>query len=105
MFLFFSALRRLARLGVIALCVASWVASPLRSAEPDPIKLRAGRALQLRAKADVYRTAVVDPAVCDVAQFTPRELSIVGRAAGQTQVTFWFDDPRLAPQTYVIDVQ
>jgi Flp pilus assembly secretin CpaC len=98
---FFSA----ARLGVMAICVASWIAGPLSSAEPDLIELRAGRSLQLRAKADVYRTAIVDAAVCDIAQFTPRELSIVGKSMGQTQVTFWFDDPRLAPQTYLIDVQ
>src|SRR5206468_12820514 len=97
---------RAPRLCLSALCIVSWLANPpLSAAEPDLIKLRAGRSLQLRAKADVYRTAVVDPAVCDIAQFAPRELSVIGRRAGQTQITFWFDNPSMPSLKYVIDVR
>lgn len=69
------------------------------------LKLRVRRSLLLRTKVDVYRTAIVDEAVCDIVQFTPRELSIIGRSVGQTHVTFWFDDPAMAPRTYLVEVQ
>jgi pilus assembly protein CpaC len=69
------------------------------------LKLRVRRSLLLRTKVDVYRTAIVDEAVCDIVQFTPREVSIIGRSVGQTHVTFWFDDPGMAPRTYLVEVQ
>jgi Flp pilus assembly secretin CpaC len=95
-----------ARTGLMALCLVGAIAGePLRSADSEIVKLRVGRSLQLRARADIYRTAIVNPAVCDVAQFAPRELSIAGRGVGQTQVTFWFNDPSIEPLTWVIDVQ
>ena len=69
------------------------------------IKLRVRRSILLRTKVDVYRTAIVDEAVCDIVQFTPREVSIIGRSLGQTHVTFWFDDPAMAPLTYLVEVK
>jgi len=69
------------------------------------LKLTIGRPLVLRTKVDVYRTAIVDSGICDIVQFTPRELSLIGRAAGQTQITFWFDGPDRAPLTYVVEVK
>src|SRR4029079_6594826 len=60
------------------------------------VKLRVRRSILLRTKVDIYRTAIVDETVCDIVQFTPREVSIIGRAVGQTHVTFWFDDPAMA---------
>lgn len=69
------------------------------------LKLRVRRSLLLRTKVDVYRTAIVDESVCEIVQFTPRELSIIGRSLGQTHVTFWFDDPAMAPVTYLVEVQ
>ena len=76
-----------------------------RSRQSGKIKLRVRRSILLRTKVDVYRTAIVDEAVCDIVQFTPREVSIIGRAIGQTHVTFWFDDPAMAPLTYVVEVK
>jgi pilus assembly protein CpaC len=69
------------------------------------VKLRVRRSILLRTKVDVYRTAIVDEAVCDIVQFTPREVSIIGRAVGQTHVTFWLDDPGTPPLTYLVEVQ
>src|SRR5205807_1741826 len=69
------------------------------------IKLQVRRSVLLRTKVDVYRTAIVDEAVCDIVQFTPREVSIIGRSMGQTHVTFWFDDPAMAPLTYLVEVK
>jgi Flp pilus assembly secretin CpaC len=48
---------------------------------------------------------IVEPAVCDIVQTTPREISLVGRSAGRTQVTFWFDEPGMTPLTYVVEVK
>ena len=63
------------------------------------------RSKLLRTKVDVYRTAVVDPAVCDVSQFTPREIAILGKGQGATHVTFWFADDRYRPVTYLVRVK
>lgn len=62
------------------------------------------RSKLLRTKVDVYRTAVVDSAICDVVQFTPREISILGKSQGATHVTFWFQDERYRPVTYLVRV-
>src|SRR5262245_31884874 len=69
------------------------------------VKLRVRRSVLLRTKVDIYRTAIVDQSVCDIVQFTPREVSIIGRSVGQTHVTFWFDDPNMAPLTYLVEVK
>jgi len=63
------------------------------------------RSILLRTKSDIYRTAVVDPQICDVVQFTPREVSIIGKGQGATNVTFWFNDGRHRPVNYVVQVK
>jgi pilus assembly protein CpaC len=68
------------------------------------VRLRVRRSILLRTKVDIYRTAIVDDAVCDIVQFTPREVSIIGRSVGTTHVTFWFDDPAMTPLTYLVEV-
>ncbi len=62
------------------------------------------RSKLLRTKTDVYRVATVDEGICEVVQFTPRELSIIGKGQGTTHVTFWFDDPKSDPVTYLVKV-
>lgn len=62
------------------------------------------RSKLLRTKVNIYRTAVVDPSVCTVVQFTPREVSIIGLAQGATHVTFWFEDDAFKPLTYLVHV-
>ena len=49
-------------------------------------------------KVDILRSAVVDPSVCDLVQFSPHEVSIIGKSQGATNVTFWFRDPKLLPR-------
>ena len=63
------------------------------------------RSKLLRTAKDIYRTAVVDDAVLEIVQFTPREISLIGRAQGATHVTFWFDDPATQPVTYLVTVE
>lgn len=68
------------------------------------LEVNVGRSLLLRTKSDIYRTAVVDPRVCEVVQFTPREVSIIGKGTGATHLTFWFRDGDGTPVTYLVKV-
>lgn len=72
--------------------------------ESGSLAVQVRRSLLLRTQTDVFRTAVVDDSVCEIVQFTPRELSIIGRSQGSTHVTFWFDDPNMLPITYEVEV-
>jgi len=62
------------------------------------------RSTLMRSKVDISRSAVVDPSICDVIQFSPREVSIIGKSQGATNVTFWFHDPALLPRTFLVKV-
>jgi len=62
------------------------------------------RSKLLRTTVDIYRTAVVDPTICEVVQFTPREVAILGQSQGATHVTFWFEDDTHRPMTYLVRV-
>jgi pilus assembly protein CpaC len=73
--------------------------------ESGTLSVQVRRSLLLRTQKDVYRTATVDESICEIVQFTPRELSIIGRSTGSTHVTFWFDDPDARPVTYVVEVK
>jgi pilus assembly protein CpaC len=48
----------------------------------------------LIAKTNIVRTAVADPAIVDVVQYSPSELSIIGLEQGSTTLTLWFDNSR-----------
>jgi pilus assembly protein CpaC len=73
--------------------------------ESGTVTVRVRRSLLMRTKVDIYRTAVVDETICDIVQFTPREISLIGRGQGTTHVTFWFDDPATPPITYLVKVE
>jgi pilus assembly protein CpaC len=70
----------------------------------DELTVIKRRSKLLRTKVDVYRTSVVDPKVCDVIQFTPREISVIGLNEGATHVTFWFEGENHRPVTYLVNV-
>jgi pilus assembly protein CpaC len=72
--------------------------------ETGAVQVMVRRSKLLRTKVDIYRTAVVDDSICEIVQFTPREVSLIGKSQGSTHVTFWFDDPNMQPVTYVIQV-
>ena len=84
----------------------SHVSGPFEVIDPvaQPIEVMVRRSVLLRMNHDVYRTAVVDPSICNLNQFTPREVSISGLAAGSTTVTFWFKNGKQQALTYVVDV-
>ncbi len=91
---------------------AAGAAGPLPAGSPfeaigesGTVAVRVRRSLLMRTKVDIYRTAVVDESVCDIVQFTPREISLIGRAQGTTHITFWFDDPATPPLTYLVKVE
>jgi hypothetical protein len=70
-----------------------------------PIRVKVRRGLLMRTDFPIYRSAVVDPAICDLVQFTPREVSIIGKSVGTTNVTFWFRGGPQRPMIYVVKVE
>ncbi len=46
----------------------------------------------LVARSKVVRTAVADPNIVDIVQYSPNELSIIGLEMGSTTLTLWFDN-------------
>jgi pilus assembly protein CpaC len=72
--------------------------------ESGAVQVMVRRSKLLRTKVDIYRTAVVDDSICEIVQFTPREVSLIGKSQGSTHVTFWFDNPNMQPVTYVVQV-
>jgi pilus assembly protein CpaC len=44
------------------------------------------------ARTNIVRTAVADPSIVDVVQYSPSELSIIGLELGSTTLTLWFDN-------------
>jgi pilus assembly protein CpaC len=68
-----------------------------------------GRSLLLRSTIEFTRTAVVDPKICDLIQYSATELGFVGKALGTTQVTVWFrdsNDPNVdtQPRSFIVHV-
>ncbi len=72
--------------------------------EAGALSIQMRRSRLLKTKTGVFRTAIVDPGICDVVQYTPNELSIIGRRVGSTHVTFWFTGGDRDPMTYLIQV-
>jgi pilus assembly protein CpaC len=68
------------------------------------LSLQVRRSRILRSDFDIYRTAVVDSKICEVTQFTPREVAIVGKSHGTTEVTFWMAGEDRRPSTFLITV-
>jgi Flp pilus assembly secretin CpaC len=72
--------------------------------EAGTLKLAMGRPTLLRMKGNVYRAMVADSSVCDVVRITARDISLSGRAAGQTHVTFFYEDQTVPQLTYLVEV-
>jgi pilus assembly protein CpaC len=54
------------------------------------------------ARTNIVRTAVADPTIVDVVQYSPNELSIIGQELGSTTLTLWFDNSR-QPLIYLVN--
>lgn len=72
--------------------------------DSEPIVVTVRRNVLMRSDFDIYRTAVVDPEICNLVQFTPREVSIIGNSVGSTTVTVWFTGQK-RPLPYVVHVE
>lgn len=73
--------------------------------ETGELTLMVRRSKLMRTQVDIYRTAVVDASIVEVVQFTPREISLIGKSTGTTHVTFWFDQAGARPVTYLVRVE
>lgn len=79
---------------------------PKRETELTVIK---GRSQLLRSTLEFARTAVVDPNICDLFQYSITEIGFIGKTIGTTQVTVWFresNDPNIdaQPRSFVVHV-
>ena len=54
------------------------------------------------AKGNVVRTAIADPSVVEVVQYSPNEIAFIGQSLGTTTVTMWFDDGS-EPLIYLVE--
>lgn len=72
--------------------------------QAEELSIIVHRSKLLRSQTEITRTAIVDPSICDVAQYTMRDVAIIGKAIGATNVTFWFSDPNVAPRTYLVRI-
>ncbi len=79
---------------------------PLRVVADDVGKLTIspGHSKLLHSDVDVVRTAVGDRSLCNVLQYSTREVLVVGEREGTTRVTFWFKDGRHPPVTCLLQV-
>jgi len=68
------------------------------------LKVVVGRSKVLRSPADVRRTAVVDASIAEVVQVSPRELMVLGKAVGKTDVTIWISGATRAPVVVLVRV-
>jgi pilus assembly protein CpaC len=73
--------------------------------ESGEIAVMVRRSKLMRTKVNIYRTAVVDSGVVEVVQFTPQEISLIGKSTGTTHVTFWFEQEGAKPITYLVRVE
>jgi len=54
------------------------------------------------ARSNLVRSAIADPAIIEVAQYSPNELAIIGLQVGTTTLTLWFDKSR-EPLIYLVN--
>ena len=53
-------------------------------------------------RSNIVRSAVADPSIIEVAQYSPNELAIIGLQVGTTTLTLWFDKSR-EPLIYLVN--
>lgn len=58
----------------------------------DSMEVIHHRSQLLVARNNIVRTAIADDSVIDIAQFSPREISIIGIGLGTTTLTIWFEN-------------
>lgn len=68
------------------------------------LKVVLGQSKLLRSVTDVRRVAVVDNGIAGVAQVSPRELMVFGKAVGKTDVTFWLSGAKRKPIVVLVRV-
>ncbi len=61
------------------------------------------RSQLIMTRANVVRMAIADQSILDVAQYSPRELSLIGLARGSTTLTLWFEG-HPTPLIYLVKV-
>jgi Flp pilus assembly secretin CpaC len=58
----------------------------------------------MRTQFDVVRAESLDPRVCDVIQFAPREVAVIGKERGMTRVLMWQKGNPGEPISYTVTI-
>ena len=62
------------------------------STEQDQLQVIQRRSQLLTMRGNIVRTAIADPSVIEMIQYSPNEISIIGLEIGSTTLTLWCDD-------------
>ena len=68
----------------------------------EEMKVIERRSQLIVARSNIARTAIADPSVIEIVQYSPNEISIIGLALGTTTLTIWFEDSP-DPLIYLIE--
>ena len=79
---------------------------PLIASMPDvneELEVIHHRSQMIVTRSNVIRTAIADPSVLSIVQYTPREIAIIGNQLGATTLTVWFED-NTEPLIYLVKI-
>lgn len=91
------------RVGLVAFVLLVVLSSPGVSAAAGLDGLVVGENTRLVFKQDLVRIAVGNPAIVSVQMITNREILVLGRRAGQTNVLLWFVDGRVSEHSVTVE--
>lgn len=91
------------RVGLVAFVLLVVLSSPGVSAAAGLDGLVVGENTRLVFKQDLVRIAVGNPAIASVQMITNREILVLGRRAGQTNVLLWFVDGRVSEHSVTVE--
>lgn len=79
--------------------------SPIRSMPTvqEEMQVIHHRSQLVVAKSNIVRTAIADPSVVDVVQYSPNEISVIGLGLGSTTLTMWFEN-NPQPLIYLVQI-
>ncbi|NDU92104.1 MAG: hypothetical protein G3I10_05760 [Ferrovum sp.] len=89
---------------ILALAGPVYAAEPVPEVAPVTLKVTLGKSLRIQAPSDLARVAVGNPEVVDVSLVKKREVFLVGKKIGSTNVYMWTRDNRLTLMDIVVSI-
>ncbi|MHB8353881.1 MAG: type II and III secretion system protein family protein [Burkholderiales bacterium] len=89
---------------ILSLAGPVYAAEPVPEVAPVTLKVTLGKSLRIQAPSDLARVAVGNPEVVDVSLVKKREVFLVGKKIGSTNVYMWTRDNRLTLMDIVVSI-